>query len=47
MNFKVVQTLRKNLGNSLKISLDLIFTTVNLVWHTCMLDLGVPVQVSK
>jgi hypothetical protein len=36
MNFKGVQTLRKNLVNSLEIYLDLIFTKVNLVGHTCM-----------
>jgi hypothetical protein len=30
--------------NSLKISVDLIFTKVNLVGYTCMKDLGVPIQ---
>jgi hypothetical protein len=33
--------------NSSKISLDLIFITVNLVGYNCMQDLGVPTQVSK
>jgi hypothetical protein len=37
----------KNLVNSLKISLDWIITKVNLVGHTCMQDLGIPIQVSK
>jgi hypothetical protein len=37
----------KNLVNSLKISLDLIITKVNLDGHACMQDLGVPIQVSK
>jgi hypothetical protein len=37
---------RKYLVNSLKISIDLIFTKVNLVWHSCMQEIGVPIQVS-
>jgi hypothetical protein len=36
MNFKGVQTFRKNLINSPKFSLEFIFTIVNLVGHTCM-----------
>jgi hypothetical protein len=47
MNFKGVQTLWEKYGKSLKISLDIIFTNVKLVRHTCMQDLGVPIQVSK
>jgi hypothetical protein len=38
---------RKNLVNSLKFYIDLIFTKVNLVEHTCMQEIGVPIQVSK
>jgi hypothetical protein len=30
--------------NSLKISLDLIFTTMNLVGYTCMQEFVVPMQ---
>jgi hypothetical protein len=37
----------KNLINSPKVYLDLIFSKVNLVGHTCMQDLGVPRQLSK
>jgi hypothetical protein len=37
----------KNLANSLKISLDLMFTTVNLVGPTGMKEIRVPIQVSK
>jgi hypothetical protein len=47
MNFKGVQTLWEKYGKSLKMSLDIIFTKVKLVRHTCMQDLGVPIQVSK
>jgi hypothetical protein len=47
MNFKRLQTLWENLVNSLKIYHDLIFTKVNLVGHTCMQYIGVPIQVSK
>jgi hypothetical protein len=36
MNFKGVQTFWENLINSPKFSLDLIFTKLNLVGHTCM-----------
>jgi hypothetical protein len=43
MNFKGVQTLWENLENSLQISLDLIFTKMNLVGHTYMQDIGVPI----
>jgi hypothetical protein len=35
----------KNLVNSLKFYLGLIFTTVNLAVHTCMQEMGVPIQV--
>jgi hypothetical protein len=37
----------KNLVNSPKIYLDMLFTTMNLVGHTCMQEIGVPIQVSK
>jgi hypothetical protein len=37
----------ENLVNSLNIYLDLIFTKVNLVGHTCMQDYTVSTQVSK
>jgi hypothetical protein len=37
----------KNLVNSLKFYPNLIFTTVNLVGHTCMQDYEVSIQVSK
>jgi hypothetical protein len=37
----------ENLVNSPKISLDLVFATVNLVGHTCMQNLVVPMQLSK
>jgi hypothetical protein len=47
MNFKGIQTLWKNLVNSLKIYLNLFFTKVNLVGYTCIQDLEVPRQVSK
>jgi hypothetical protein len=36
MNFKGVQTLWENLVNSIKFYLNMIFTKVNLVEHTCM-----------
>jgi hypothetical protein len=45
MNFKGVQTLCKKSGKFPKIYLDLIFTKVNLVGHTCMKEIGVPIQV--
>jgi hypothetical protein len=35
----------KNLVNSLKFYLDLIFTTVNFVGHTCMEKYEVSIQV--
>jgi hypothetical protein len=35
----------KNLVNSLKLYLDLTFSNVNLVGHTYMQDIGVPIQV--
>jgi hypothetical protein len=47
MNFKGFKPCGKNLVNPPKIYLDLIFTTMNLVWYTCMQDLGVLIQVSK
>jgi hypothetical protein len=37
----------KNLVNSLKFPLDLIFTKVNLVEQTCMQEIEVQIQVSK
>jgi hypothetical protein len=36
MNFKGVQTFWENPRNSPKFCFDLVFTTVNLVGHTCM-----------
>jgi hypothetical protein len=45
--FKGFQPCGKNLGNSSKFCINLIITTVNLVGHTFMQDLGVPIQVSK
>jgi hypothetical protein len=36
----------KILVNSLNLYLDLILTKVNLVQHTCMQEIGVPIQVS-
>jgi hypothetical protein len=47
MNFKGFQTLWENLVNPLKFYLDLIFTKVNLVGHTFMQEIGVPIQVSQ
>jgi hypothetical protein len=47
MNFKAVQTLWKNMVNSLKFYLELIFTTMNLVGHTCMQDYEVSIQLSE
>jgi hypothetical protein len=46
MNFKGVQTSGKHLVNSLKFYLNLVFTKMNLVGHTCIQDIGVPIQVS-
>jgi hypothetical protein len=37
----------KNLINSLKFYLDLIFIKINLVGHTCMQYIGFPIKVSK
>jgi hypothetical protein len=37
----------KHLVNSLKFYLNMIFTKVNLGWHTCMQKFGVLIQVSK
>jgi hypothetical protein len=45
MNFKGVQTLWENMVKSLKFYLDLVFKKLNLVWHTCMQEIGVPIQV--
>jgi hypothetical protein len=36
----------ENLVNSLKFYLDLVFGKVNLVGHTCMQEIGVPIQMS-
>jgi hypothetical protein len=47
MNFQGVKTLWENLVNSSKISLDMTFTKVNLVGHTCMQEIGGTIQVSK
>jgi hypothetical protein len=33
--------------NSLKLYLDLMFVNMNLVGHTCMQEIKVPIQVSK
>jgi hypothetical protein len=46
MNLKGYRPYGKNLVNSLKFHLDLIFTKVNLVGHTCMQEIRVPIQVS-
>jgi hypothetical protein len=46
LNFKGVETFGENLVNSLKIYLDLIFTNVNLVGHTCMQEIEVSIQMS-
>jgi hypothetical protein len=43
---KGFKPLRKNLVNSLKFYPYLIFTKVNLVGHTCMLEIEVSIQVS-
>jgi hypothetical protein len=47
MNFKEVHPSGKNLRNSPKLSLDLIFTKVNLVGNTCMQEFRVTTQVSN
>jgi hypothetical protein len=46
MNFKGFKPCGKNLRNSPKFCLDLVFTTVNLAEHTCMQEIWVSIQVS-
>jgi hypothetical protein len=47
MNFKGFKPCGKNLVNLLKFYLNMIFTKVNLVGHTCMQEFGVLIQESK
>jgi hypothetical protein len=45
LNFKGVQTFRKNLINSVKFCLHINFKNKNLDWLTCIEEFGVPLQV--
>jgi hypothetical protein len=47
LKFKGIRNLGENLVNSLKIYLDLVFTNVYLVEHTCMQENEVSIQVLK